>query len=466
MPFKGSLDNTNVNAPVVGMASTPDGQGYWLVGSDGGVFAFGDAHFFGSIGNTPLNAPVVAMASTPDGQGYWLVASDGGVFAYGDARFFGSIGSTALSEPVVGMASTPDGQGYWLVASDGGVFAYGDAHFYGSTGNKALNAPVVGMASSPDGQGYRLVASDGGVFAYGDARFVGSIGSTALSAPVVGMASTPAGQGYWLVASDGGVFAYGDAPFRGSASGHMSRSQSITSLVSGPGIANDINATGDFSAAPPPAGAPYAQGDAGFDISYPQCGKAFPPRSNVGVVGVNDGSAFTINPCFAREASWAAPNLTVYVNLNAPPSADSTDWDHGPDGTCPTGSSSCESYNYGFNAVQNSVAYVRSTGNISKTWWLDIETRNNWSSNTAANDHVIAGALASIRLNGDTAAIYSTNYQWNRIAGNYVPGVPAWYATGVVTDTPKRWCSGTSFAGGPIYLVQGGSDSFDGDYSC
>ena len=29
------------------------------------------------------------MAPTVDGQGYWLVASDGGVFAFGDAVFSG-----------------------------------------------------------------------------------------------------------------------------------------------------------------------------------------------------------------------------------------------------------------------------------------------------------------------------------------------------------------------------------------
>ena len=74
------------------------------------------------------------MAATPDGGGYWLVASDGGVFSYGDARFYGSAGGSPLNKPVVGMAATPDGGGYWLVASDGGVFSYGDAGFYGSAG--------------------------------------------------------------------------------------------------------------------------------------------------------------------------------------------------------------------------------------------------------------------------------------------------------------------------------------------
>jgi hypothetical protein len=89
------------------------------------------------------------MAVTPDGMGYWLVASDGGVFTYGDAAFYGSPGNLTLNRPIVGMAVTPDGMGYWLVASDGGVFTYGDAAFYGSPGNLPLNRPIVGMAAAP-----------------------------------------------------------------------------------------------------------------------------------------------------------------------------------------------------------------------------------------------------------------------------------------------------------------------------
>ena len=78
--------------------------------------------------------------------GYWLFGSDGGVFTFGDAGFFGSAGSLRLSKPIVGMAATPDGKGYWLVASDGGVFTFGDAAFFGSTGLLRLSKPVVGMA--------------------------------------------------------------------------------------------------------------------------------------------------------------------------------------------------------------------------------------------------------------------------------------------------------------------------------
>ena len=43
------------------------------------------------------------MAATPDGDGYYLVATDGGIFNYGDAQFFGSAGALHLNQPVVGM---------------------------------------------------------------------------------------------------------------------------------------------------------------------------------------------------------------------------------------------------------------------------------------------------------------------------------------------------------------------------
>lgn len=42
-------NRVNVNAPIVGMAATPTGKGYWLVAADGGVFSFGDAAYFGNV---------------------------------------------------------------------------------------------------------------------------------------------------------------------------------------------------------------------------------------------------------------------------------------------------------------------------------------------------------------------------------------------------------------------------------
>ncbi len=229
----GSLAGVQLSAPVVGMVSTPDGNGYWLVAADGGVFSFGDAGPDGSMGGHRLSAPVVGMAPTPDGKGYWLVASDGGVFAFGDAHFMGSMGAVRLVRPVVGMVSTPDGNGYWLVAADGGVFAFGDAGFYSSMGGQRLNAPMVAMAATPDGKGYWMVASDGGVFAFGDAQFAGSMGAVHLSAPVIGMAVTPTGRGYWLAGADGGVFTFGDAGFFGSM-GAQELQNPITAIAARP----------------------------------------------------------------------------------------------------------------------------------------------------------------------------------------------------------------------------------------
>ena len=208
-----------LSSVVTGMAPTPDGAGYWLVGTDGGVFAYGDATFEGSLGALALNGPIVGMAPTPSGQGYWLVALDGGVFAFGDAGFYGSMGGTRLNQPIVAMAATPSGKGYWLVASDGGVFAFGDAGFFGSMGATHLAASVTGMASTPSGDGYWMVAADGGVFAFGDAAFFGSLGGTSTPASIAAMATTADGHGYWMVGNDGTVTPFGDAEGYGSSAG-------------------------------------------------------------------------------------------------------------------------------------------------------------------------------------------------------------------------------------------------------
>ena len=177
----GSLSG-RLNSPVVGIAATPDGDGYWLVAADGGIFSFGDAAFYGSTGSLRLNKPIVGMASTPSGKGYWMVASDGGIFSFGDAPFYGSMGGSPLNEPIVGIAGDPATGGYWEVASDGGIFSY-NAPFLGSTGAIHLNKPIVGMEASPNGQGYRFVASDGGIFTFGQAPFEGSTGSLAPGGP-------------------------------------------------------------------------------------------------------------------------------------------------------------------------------------------------------------------------------------------------------------------------------------------
>lgn len=226
--FSFATNTFPITSPVVGIASTPIGNGYWIVDAKGYVSALGDAINYGGMGGSPLNSPISHIVSTIDGEGYWLVATDGGVFSFGNAQFYGSMGGKPLNAPVMDIVPTANGEGYWLVATDGGVFSFGNAQFYGSMGGTRLNAPVNGGSFAQGG--YRMVANDGGIFDFGGAQFYGSMGGHPLNAPIVGMANTLNGEGYWLVASDGGIFSFGNAQFYGSL-GATSTSTSVVGMA-------------------------------------------------------------------------------------------------------------------------------------------------------------------------------------------------------------------------------------------
>jgi hypothetical protein len=92
----------------VGMAATPDGGGYWLVASDGGVFSFGNATFLGSVPGQGIasRVPIDGVVATPDGGGYWVVGNDGSLYSYGDAAFLGSLIGLHLAEPIVNATAS------------------------------------------------------------------------------------------------------------------------------------------------------------------------------------------------------------------------------------------------------------------------------------------------------------------------------------------------------------------------
>jgi hypothetical protein len=474
VPFRSSLLSTRVNAPTVDLVPTYDGGGYFLAGADGGVFAFGDAAYHGSLVGRTLNAHVVALAATTSDNGYWLAAADGGVFAFGNATYYGSPAGSHLAAPVVAMLPTPDTRGYWLVSSDGGVFAYGDARYAGALAGEPLQAPIVGAAATADGKGYWLAAADGGVFAFGDARYFGSLSTTTLHEAIVDIAPTPDGGGYWLAAADGGVFAFGDATFRGSASGDVPPNDHVVAVATGPGAASAYGAAGNFTtapatatpSAPPQSVGTKAPGAVGYDISWPQCHGPLPAASTLAIVGINNGTAFTTNPCFKREAAWAGLNLSVYINLNTPDPKHPEQFANGPAGGCPPGASVCDFYNYGYNAAANAIENVYLHGYAPRDVWLDVETSNIWSADTWLNDQVISGAISAVQHFGDTPGLYSTAYQYSKIAGSFHASVPEWLATGVGLTAPAPGCATPSFTGGRVTLVQGALGSFDGDFAC
>ena len=231
--FHGSTGSLRLQRPVVGITPTLSQQGYWLVASDGGVFAFGDAGFHGSLpemGFAPagtagpvrkLSAPIVGMVPSSDGGGYFMVSSDGGVFAFGDAHFAGSCpGIGGCQGSAVSVIPDASGDGYWVTTSTGNVYAFGDAPYYGAPGIQS--SPVTSAVRTPDGGGYWVLLANGTVYNYGNAEYLGGASGLGGINPANTIFATADGGGYWLAAANGAVDSYGDAPNDGGmAAAHL-----------------------------------------------------------------------------------------------------------------------------------------------------------------------------------------------------------------------------------------------------
>lgn len=252
-------------------APTSEQHGYWLVGSDGGVFSFGSAQFYGSVAALPLQSPVIGLAPTAGRGGYWLVASDGGVFAFGDAGFYGSIPSQGLSPvdsptlprlnaPIVGIVPSYDGRGYFLVANDGGVFVFGDAKFEGSCPGigGCFSSGIADVMTDGTGNGYWVVSYTGDVHAFGDAtNYGGPVSYLPYNTVVSSAVRTPNGNGYWILFSDGEIYSYGGANYLGSPFGRLEFSDPASAII----------ATSDGGGywVTTANGSVYAYGDAPYD---------------------------------------------------------------------------------------------------------------------------------------------------------------------------------------------------------
>ncbi len=232
--FHGSTGSLVLQRPIVGISTLNSNQGatpYWMVASDGGIFAFGTG-FYGSIpglGLNPagsglphsLNAPIVGMVRSTTGNGYFLVGSDGGVFAFGDAQFAGSCpGIGGCAGTAVAVMPDASGGGYWVVTSTGNVYAFGDAGYYGGPGPQGT--PITSaVATEPTGAGYYILDASGEVFNYGDAKSFGNLptGATSSDDPATAIFVTDDNSGYWIVTARGKVYPFGDAPNEGDMSG-------------------------------------------------------------------------------------------------------------------------------------------------------------------------------------------------------------------------------------------------------
>lgn len=512
----GGTQDVALRAPIVDMATTPDGRGYWLLAQNGSVYNLGDAKFYGSLGGNhplpPAAHDLVSIIPTNDGQGYWLCDASGVVTAYGDAPKLPSLPAAKATLPVVGCGVLPDELGDWIVNSAGDVYNYGQAKWYGSLRGKVLAHPIVGMSRTTDGKGYWLVDSAGDVTSFGDATKPGD--PPALPNPVVGMTGAPNGLGYWAV-SAGGYVIPGGVPSEGGLTG-LSGSTLIVAISRALPVS-------------PVDQAPYPAGSIGYDVNWPQCVKTGstetgkmpgPPGDvdgtaaySIAMVGVDGWAVGDYNSCLEAELSWAEqarvpgtsvpPAYQLYMFLNSPSSTTTVD-ETGPAGTCSTvpaaSKATCLAYNYGYNSALDAVSYATSQGAKAPTWWLDIENSscsptewNNeangewWSCNQTLNDQTIQGATDGLRHDGIVVGVYSTALQWNAITNHYVPTgaqLPLWIAGAPWTVPPyptstkydpttalSPWCDGDyDFAGGLPELLQetpgNNNYPFDPDYAC
>jgi hypothetical protein len=235
---------------------------------------------------------------------------------------------------------------------------------------------------------------------------------------------------------------------------------------------------------------PMAAAERGNDVSYPQCGAPLPSGHDFGIVGVDGGKPYDVNPCLAEQIVWArsAGRPAYYVNTANPGPRLSTHWPLGQTQprTCTRSHPDSEAcaFDYGWNAAKDSLARARAAAasvgapDVTRSsWWLDVEVHNTWESleygHTATflrNDTaVLRGAQRLLERRGvRRVGAYSTLHQWQRITGGASLGqAPVWYAgVGTQASARARCAPAYSFTGGPVRLTQFLRNGFDADLRC
>jgi hypothetical protein len=105
--FYGSASGVHAGRPVVAFVATTDGRGYWMFTATGATSWFGDAHvddWRGSLVGTRLNRPIVAAVRS--GDGYLLIGGDGGMFSFSDDPVFGNLVDWPIPAPISAAAAT------------------------------------------------------------------------------------------------------------------------------------------------------------------------------------------------------------------------------------------------------------------------------------------------------------------------------------------------------------------------
>lgn len=207
--FHGSMGGQGYT-DFVGGSTWYDGNGYVLVRSNGNLYCFGTALPPGAIipgaGNPPMSAACVGVYCSPTGQGYWVVGRDGSVFAYGPGYY----GRITVSNCAC-LIPSANGAGYWMLTDAGGVTGFGSVGGVASFG--AGSAIIHQGESAPDSSGFVTANAIGGTFPTGNMQFQGSFQSESIPSGgyfIMGCIASGTGGGYGLVDAGGHMYAFGD----------------------------------------------------------------------------------------------------------------------------------------------------------------------------------------------------------------------------------------------------------------
>jgi hypothetical protein len=211
----------------------------------------------------------------------------------------------------------------------------------------------------------------------------------------------------------------------------------------------------------------YLSGATGYDISFPNCREALPASGGFWIIGVNGGRPLTTNRCFQLEYTHSqtpgGSPLAVYLNTGYSRSllGRVTPACRAAAAATRLATARARAYALGCSEGEQSLQALAGLPAPAAVW-LDVETSNAWSTATALNVSTLQGLIDTLdrEAPATTIGIYSNRRWWHRITRDWqLPALPEWL------PDPDPSCP-TGFAGGPVWLRQGGTTRIDIDHAC
>ncbi|RLV48514.1 hypothetical protein D9V37_14155 [Nocardioides mangrovicus] len=216
----------------------------------------------------------------------------------------------------------------------------------------------------------------------------------------------------------------------------------------------------------------------GIDVSWPQCGTTLPTiQLDFAVIGLTDGHASSVSPCFGEQVAWAKANhlrVAVYVVPNSPgtsstASVDMQDGRTAAETSCATADASCPAYAAGVRQARHALAAAAAAQLPRTGWWLDVEESSAgtlWSDDTVANTAVLQGWVDTLRAAHLPVGAYSTHGYWTQITGGWQADLPQWVPVGLDGITDAQQACTEPFTSGPVVMTQWLTGPYDGNLLC